>query len=108
MVFPAERDGHQVDLEIGAEDQFGKAIEVVNDKEVELCRIPAIAGDEFEIIVCPLGERDLVAKRYYNIIKTSADLALEEKKRELKKLLAAKGKNYEQITALSATINYLS
>lgn len=107
LVFPAKRDGHQVNLVIGAEDELGQAIEVVNDKEVEICRIPAIANEEFEIIVCPKGARDLVAKRYYNIIKTSADLALEEKQMELDSLLSAKEKNYEQITTLSEQIGRL-
>ena len=52
LVFPNARVGYPVKLLIGNEDESGKSIELVNNKEVGICRIPAQATDEFEIIVC--------------------------------------------------------
>ncbi|PHN08465.1 tetratricopeptide repeat protein [Flavilitoribacter nigricans] len=107
LVFPNARDGYHVQLEVGDEDAQERVIEVVNQKELENCRIPALALDLFEIIVCRQGERDLIAQRYYNIIKTSSDLVLAKTKKELDKVLNEQEKNYQQIAELSARVSKL-
>ncbi|NNF33455.1 MAG: hypothetical protein HKN68_05070, partial [Saprospiraceae bacterium] len=98
LIFPKAREGHRVNLTIGEEDQHGKQIEVVNEKEVEICRIRADYKEEFEIIVCPKGSRDLAAQKYYNIIKTSSDIALAQLKNEMDELLQKQEKDYKLIT----------
>ncbi|NNF33454.1 MAG: tetratricopeptide repeat protein [Saprospiraceae bacterium] len=97
LIFPKAREGHRVDLAIGEADQHGKQIEVVNEKEVEICRISADYKEEFEIIVCPKGSRDLAAQKYYRIIKTSSDLALANIKKEMDELLTQQEKDYNLI-----------
>ena len=104
LVFQTAKTGHRVQLTIGNIDGEGKSIELVNDKEIANCRIPANATDEFEIIVCRKGERDLTAQRYYKIIKTSSDIALAQKENEYKQLLLVTKKDYEKIATLSAEL----
>ena len=48
LTFPNGRKGYPVLLEIGEADQDGIPIEVVNDKELEDCKIPARPSDEFD------------------------------------------------------------
>ncbi|NNF33329.1 MAG: tetratricopeptide repeat protein, partial [Saprospiraceae bacterium] len=98
------REGHRVDLAIGEADQHGKQIEVVNEKEVEICRISADYKEEFEIIVCPKGSRDLAAQKYYKIIKTSSDIALAKMKKEMEGLLTKQEKDYNLIADYSERI----
>ena len=107
LIFPKSREGYRVDLKIGEEDQHGKQIEVVNEKEVEICRISADYQEEFEIIVCPKGSRDLVAQKYYKIIKTSSDLALANIKKEMDELLAQQEKDYNLIAEYGEKISKL-
>ncbi|NNF36353.1 MAG: tetratricopeptide repeat protein [Saprospiraceae bacterium] len=104
LVFPHERDGNLVILDIGKDDQGGNLLEVVNTKEIEVCRIPADPLEEFEIIVCKKGSRDLVAQKYYNIIKASSDEAISIIKQEMDELLTLKEKDYKKITSLSQRI----
>ena len=105
--FPVSRVGFPVDLKIGTSDGKGKAIEVVNEKEVELCKIPAKVTDVFKVIVCPKGYRDLAAQKYYNIIKTSSDIALAKKEKVLNNLLNDRKKDYQKIADLTAELDRL-
>ena len=107
LKFPVSRVGFPVDLKIGSTDGKGKAIEVVNEKEVELCKIPAKVTDVFKVIVCPKGYRDLAAQKYYNIIKTSSDIALANKEKVLNNLLNDRKKDYQKITELTAELDRL-
>lgn len=107
LVFQNAREGHRVSINIGDEDENGKSIEIVNSKELELCRIPAIATDEFEIIVCRKGARNLVAQKYYQIIKTSVDIELAKKEEEYNILVNEREKNYKRIAELSTKITRL-
>lgn len=104
LIFPNARDGYSVHLNIGSQDEGGRIIEVVNGKEVENCRIPAVATDEFEIIVCTKGSRDLVAQRYYKILKTSADIALAQKEKEYYTLQNERQKDFTKIAKLTAEL----
>lgn len=107
LVFPRGRAGHPVALTIGDRDARDTQIELVNIREVEECRIPASANEKFEIIVAVKGSRDLVAQRYYKIIKTSADIALEKSRKELNQLFLQQKKDYQKIADLSSTIQEL-
>ena len=100
LTFQNAKDGHKVDLEIGEDDAKGQHIELVNVREVEHCRIPARAEELFEIIVCLKGARNAVASRYYKIIKTSTELALEKLKREKQKLMEKQEEDDEKIGKL--------
>lgn len=107
LEFPKARTGHLVDLVIGDTDEKNVAIEVVNTKELEICRIPATVTEVFKIIVCKKGERDLAAQHYYKIFKTSSDLALKEKEKQLNTLLNERQKDYTKIADLTATLDKL-
>jgi len=104
LKFPNARIGFPVKLIIGNTDKNNTRIELVNDKELELCKIPAQIADEFEIIVCRKGERDIIAQRYYKIIKTSSDIALAKKEKEYNELLASKEKDYVKIARMSSEL----
>jgi hypothetical protein len=104
LLFPNSRVGHSVDLNIGSTDSKGASVELVNDKEVRICRIPANPSDQFEIIVCRKGQRDEIAQAYYKIIKTSADKALAKKEEEYNELHLARQKDYERIATLSTEL----
>ncbi|MEM7371813.1 MAG: tetratricopeptide repeat protein [Bacteroidota bacterium] len=105
--FPNARDGYRVTLTIGTTDKNGTEIELVNDREVEECRIPANPLAVFPIIVCRKGARDKIAQKYYRIIKTSADIALEKTKKSLDSLRHVRNINYQLIGELSARIQRL-
>ena len=107
LKFPNSRIGYPVQLDIGNSDKRGEEIEVVNQKEVEICKIPAKKNELFKIIVCPKGDRDLAAQKYYNIIKTSSDLALADKEKELTVLFNERQKDYKKISALTNELERL-
>ncbi len=97
LKFPLARKGHPVKLTIGKNDKTGQELEVVNEKELQLCRIPANANQEFEIIVCPKGSRDLAARKYYRILKNSKELAYEQIQEQFRELTEAQDKDYKTI-----------
>ncbi|AUP81231.1 tetratricopeptide repeat protein [Flavivirga eckloniae] len=87
-------------------DKFGKIWELVNERELEHVEIPieSTVENELKIIIAPKGQRDLVAQKYYRIIKTSADLALAQKEKEFLKLERSKQKDYEKINRLTSQL----
>ncbi|MCB0376075.1 MAG: hypothetical protein KDD04_09175, partial [Sinomicrobium sp.] len=107
LVFPKSGVGHVVELSVGDTDANGQAMEVVNDSELRICRIPEDPSEVFEIIVCKKGERDLDAQKYYKVIKSSADKALAAKKAEWSRLVDQEGKDYKAIAALIEEIDRL-
>ncbi len=107
LVFQEARDGHKVSLSIGEDDADGNALELVNAMEVEQCRIPAHVTDIFEIIVCQKGARDLVAQRYYKILRTSADREMKKLQRQVEQMILGKEKDYQLISALTQKIGKL-
>lgn len=104
LIFPKARVGYNVKLQIGEKDKYGEIIEIVNNKEIEICKIPAKVSDDFEIIVCKKGSRDIAAQRYYGIIKNSAEIALSTLNKEMEVLLLQKNKDYLRIEELSEKI----
>ena len=104
LVFPKARTGHKVTLVIGKKDSSGSSIEVVNEKEVNICQIPAKISNEFNIIVCPKGGRDIAARKYYKIIKNSSEIALQEMKEKLNSLSLQREEDIIQIADLSQKI----
>ena len=107
LKFPRARAGHLVEFEVGNTDRTGQAIEVVNDREVAICLIPNNVEEEFKIIVCPKGQRDSIARIYYNIIKTSADIALAEKKKKFNEALHKEEKDHTEIDSLQKELERL-
>ena len=108
LLFPNARDGMHIDLIVGNSDKNGTNIEVVNNKELEtLCKIPADPTEEFGVIVCPKGGRDLAAQKYYKIIKTSTDIELKKIKTQFDRLLNQEKKDYQKIKELSEKIAVL-
>lgn len=101
LVFQTKRNGAALALEVGPDTRDGKKIELVNEKELKSAKLPA--GDEelLDIIVCPAGQRDIAAQKYYRILRTTADRELERKKKEVEDLLAQKEKDYRKISDLS-------
>jgi tetratricopeptide (TPR) repeat protein len=97
LSFPLARIGHSVKLTIGETDNTGQELEVVNEKEISFCRIPVYANQEFKIIVCPKGSQDLAARKYYKILKNSAELAYEKLQEEFRTLIQTQNKDYKTI-----------
>ncbi len=125
LVFPKAAVNKTVHLVLGNTDSKGESIEVVNGKEVQMLKILENPEDEFEIIVCKKGEREIIALRYYNIImsqkkerdniaekyygiiKTSAERELTKKKEKWARLVEQKEKDYDAITELRNEIDRL-
>lgn len=104
LKFQNKRNGASLDLEVGKDDGKGQKLELVNEKEVKAAKLPADAENILEIIVCPAGQRDIAAQRYYRILRTTADHELEKVKKEFEILLVQKDKDYKKITDLSELI----
>jgi tetratricopeptide (TPR) repeat protein len=101
LKFPLARKGHPVKLTIGNTDKTEQLLEVVNEREVALFKIPANAHQEFKVIVCPKGARDVAARRYYKILKSSAEKEYEKMQQEFRALSQAQNKDYNSIRQLA-------
>jgi tetratricopeptide (TPR) repeat protein len=107
LKFPLARKGHPVKLTLGKENSKGQELEVVNEKEVSLCVIRANANQEFMIIVCPKGSRDLAARKYYKILKNSAELAYEQMQKELRALNSSQSTDFKSIQQIAGKLEKL-
>ena len=107
LTFPEAAPGHLVELTVGDTDGNEHPIELVNEEELRIWRIPKDPKEAFNIIVCKKGERDVTAQRYYEILKTSADRELEKMKKQWSALVDQNEKDYRKITEMSARINKL-
>ncbi len=107
LVFQTKRNGATLALEVGADTREGKKIELVNEKELKAAKLPAGADELLDIIVCPAGQRDIAAQKYYRILRTTADRELERKKKEVEDLLAQKEKDYQRISDLFAQLDVM-
>ncbi|MCA0237933.1 MAG: tetratricopeptide repeat protein [Bacteroidetes bacterium] len=105
LVFQTKRSGSTLAIEVGPDTRKGEKIEVVNDKEIRAAKLPANVDEVLDIIVCPAGQRDIAAQKYYRILRTAADRELEKKKREVDGLLAQKEKDYQKISDLFAQLD---
>ena len=105
LKFQNKRNGASLALEVGKDDGKGQKLELVNEKEVKAAKLPASAEEPMDIIVCPAGQRDIAAQRYYRILRTTADRELERKKKEVAALLEQKEKDYQKISDLFALID---
>ena len=106
--FPNAAAGDLVSLEIGDALRDGQPIELVNQHEINLCRIPhQVKQDPFKVVVCQKGARDIAAQRYYNIMKASTDRVLRRKERQLQRMLSKQEKNYEKIASLQKELRKL-
>jgi tetratricopeptide (TPR) repeat protein len=94
-------------LYIGTETGQQQPIEVVNASAIKEFRISDRPNEMFEVIVAKRGQRDIVAKKYYNIIKTSADRELDKKRKEFQGLLNATNRDYKEIENLSQQLQRL-
>ena len=107
LKFPLARKGHPVRLTIGKTAGNGQQLEVVNEREVSLCHIPANANQEFKIIVCPKGTRDMAARRYYKILKSSAEKEYEKLQKEFIAISQAQNKDLNSIQQLADELSKL-
>ena len=105
LVFQTKRNGAALALEVGPDTRDGKKIELVNEKELKSAKLPAGDKELLDIIVCPAGQRDIAAQKYYRILRTTADRELERKKKEVEDLLAQKEKDYQKISDLFAQLD---
>ncbi|MBK7937114.1 MAG: tetratricopeptide repeat protein [Lewinellaceae bacterium] len=105
LTFQTKRNGASLALEVGKDNAKGQKLELVNEKEIKAAKLPAGAEELLDIIVCPAGERDIAAQRYYRILRTTADRELEKKKKEVEGLVAQKEKNYQKISELYAQLD---
>lgn len=91
LEFPHYEAGATIYPRIGEDnvttDAKGKEVELVNAKELEFVSIPKNPTlAPMRIVVCPKGERDLAAQKYYRIIKVESDRQLIERLEEVKAL----------------------
>ncbi|MBX2876539.1 MAG: tetratricopeptide repeat protein [Saprospiraceae bacterium] len=107
LLFPWAKNGQRLEIQVGNDDAKGQVIEVVNLKEVELCRMPAKGTDVFEVIVCLKGMRERIAQRYYKIIHHSTEKELERLRKEVKQMILAKEQDYNLIGELTEKITKL-
>jgi tetratricopeptide (TPR) repeat protein len=107
LKFQTKRAGDLLSLEIGNDDAKGQKLELVNEKEIKTARLPASPEEFLDIIVCPAGQRDAAALKYYRILRTTADRELEKKKKEVDGLLAGKNKDYQKISDLFAQLDQM-
>jgi|GEM_PF-5587028 len=107
LLFPWAKNGQRLEIEVGKDDAQGQAIEVVNIKEVEQCRMPANGTEVFEVIVCVKGSRERVAQKYYNIIRNSTMKEIERLRKEVKQMILAKTQDYAMIGELTEKITKL-
>lgn len=114
LTFPHFSKGKTVSPFIGdknsvIKDAGGQAIELVNEKSLEYFTIPEDPKvAPLKIIVCPKGFRDVAVQKYYNILKTSSDVALVKTKSELINLLTQKDQDNAKIAELTAVMANLS
>ncbi len=105
LKFQSKRNGAALALEVGKDDGRSQKLELVNEKEVRAAKLPASIEELLDIIVCPAGQRDIAAQKYYRILRTTADRELEKKKKEVEGLLAQKEKDYQKISDLFAQVD---
>ena len=107
LTFQTKRNGASLALEVGHSDGNNQKLELVNEKEVKSAKLPAGAEAFLEIIVCPAGQRDIAAQKYYRILRTTADRELEKKKAEVEFLLAQKERNNQKIGELFTQLDQM-
>ena len=90
LIFGSKIPGNPVKLTIGDTDKNKNKFDIVNQKELDNCRIPTDGMDVFKIIVCNAGELQIAMRKYYNILKSVAEIEYEKQKQEIKDLLAQK------------------
>lgn len=73
LIFPNKKEGDKVKIQIGSEDKNGTAIELVNDKELDLFKLPRNPEEGVRIVVCRKGKRNEAAQQYYNILVKTAE-----------------------------------
>lgn len=114
LYFPHLKPGAVVQAHIGKKgedptDGKGTKLELVNDKDLHNLILPAKEAEiSLQIVVCPKGYRDLIAQKYYGIVKTSSDFALKQKTEELLKLQKESVKSAKTVEELSKEIEQLS
>ncbi|MEM6632315.1 MAG: tetratricopeptide repeat protein [Bacteroidota bacterium] len=113
LEFPDGKAGQPVYPNLGENnigtDKNGLEIELVNSQELALINLPE-DPDQYvtPIIVCPKGARDIAARRYYNILKSSSEKELAKIKAQLDGLFAQQEKNYARISDLSQKLEQLN
>lgn len=107
LKFQSKGNGSALALEIGNDNAQKQKIELVNEKEVKNAKLPDSPDAVFDIIVCPAGQRDMAAQKYYRILRTTADRELEKKRKEVEGLLAQQEKDYQKISDLFAQLDQM-
>ncbi|MCP5006773.1 MAG: tetratricopeptide repeat protein [Planctomycetes bacterium] len=80
LSFGSKNPGDNVKIIIGGKDEKSKNIEVVNNRELENAHIPSDPDNApLEIIVCPTGQRDQTALRYYGILTSATNDEYEQR-----------------------------
>lgn len=78
--FSSKKPGDPVKISVGVGDRDGKALEVVNTKELEQLYLPANPENfTVEVFVCRAGQRNESAQLYYDILVTTADATLNKR-----------------------------
>ena len=113
LVFPILQAGSIIKPEIGdgvrntnIKDELGHDLELVNKKETEHFCIPKDPlASPLIFIVCLKGARDLVIRKYYEIIKSSTEKAYAKLKKKYEELNVEHKKDFKHISDLSNQIS---
>lgn len=107
LSFKAKKPGEKVKIILGSTDEKGKNIELVNNKQLEMLRIPSNPDDDpIEIIICPTGQKDETALRFYEILAKATKNESAAKKDNIEKL--KQESNQETVSSLVAQMDKLS
>jgi len=98
--FSSKKPGDPVKISVGVTDHDGKALELVNVKELEQLNLPANPENfTVEVIVCRVGQRNDAAQEYYDILLKTADIAFNMRLSNIEEQL--KQKNIDASTVVS-------
>jgi len=98
--------GSNIQLAVDTVNTRYGLLEIVN-KEVLTTVPPINQSAPLEIIVCPKGQRNVIAARYYHVIQNSNNEELARKQHEFDQLSLQQIKDYRKIAELSAMIGRL-
>lgn len=107
LKFQNKRSGAGLALEVGRDNGKSEKIELVNEKEIKSAKLPSNEEEVLDIIVCPAGQRDIAAQKYYRILRTTADRELEKKQKAVELLLAQKDKDFKKISDLYSQLDQI-
>ncbi len=96
LIFPSKYEGDKIKLTLGTKDIEDTEIEIVNDKELDLLKLPRNPMEEVRIVVCKKGDRDIAAQKYYDILVKSANKTCDKQLNRIENEIKNNNKTVKQ------------